>query len=867
MNFSIFFLATLSLLPIIESYALQTRACPAQTNPPTIILPTTQGQQYQVLGLVDNVGHLSWITTVTNSVLINALDQATSCDVPLTLILRDTTGSFVATTITLTGNSLINYGTSSCSTGSGFIFAPTLQNTLIGLSAGNASNAIGTNNVAFGALALASNVTGTGNVAIGYSALATATAAQGLVAIGYMALSANTSGSANTAVGFQALMNNTTGSNNTAVGYNVLTANTTGSNNIAIGSSTLNINTIGSNNIACGVNALPVNTSGSNNIALGVNVLAFNTTGSNNIALGYFAVEHNTIGSNNIGIGTSALQESSTGLNNVAIGYQALAGQGGLPSPSNNVVIGYQAAMNAYGNSNIIIGAGAGSNYSSESNNILIGDSGQGGDNGVCRIDNIATTPLVGSFVTVNSLNQLGFDNRPSLIFTATSCRVANALVLRDTTGSFVATTITLTGNSLINYGTSTCGTGSGFIFAPTNQNTLIGLNAGRNGLVTGSANTAYGSNALLALTTGFLNTALGASALATITSGSNNIGIGANSGSNYTGSESNNILIGNTGVAGDNNTIRIGINSITTQSCFIAGISGITPPGSTSFVVINSANQLGVGSVTTLTVSNLTVDTQSGAVLATNGVYTSTIGTDGTRLASFPLTSTPAVTFFEPVEPSRESYSFDDFLSFNTGMSPIFFGDTPWIAGNSNLITTVTSNTTAIGITRLTTGTAQNYLIKQSNGTLNQSLRFGLGPCLNEWRVSLPDTSLINTYTVYIGVGDNPASAPNNGVYFSYTSTSTNWSINTASGGSNSQLLTTVAPIANSFQRLKFQVNGAGSSVNFLINDIAVGSLNTTIPTSNSSSPFANIFYASGNGGSVDLDYWYLHYIFNTRR
>ncbi len=80
------------------------------------------------------------------------VSSATSADIPLSLVLRDTVGSFVATTITLTGNFLINYSVlGDNDTGTPFIQAPLYKNTSIGLGAG-------------------SSLTGSGNIYIGCGA-------------------------------------------------------------------------------------------------------------------------------------------------------------------------------------------------------------------------------------------------------------------------------------------------------------------------------------------------------------------------------------------------------------------------------------------------------------------------------------------------------------------------------------------------------------------------------------------------------------------------------------------------------------------------------------------------------------------------
>jgi len=106
-----------------------------------------------------------------------------------------------------------------------------------------------------------------------------------------------------------------------------------------------------------------------------------------------------------------------------------------------------------------------------------------------------------------------------------------------------------------------------------------------------GDSNSGYGENCLVALDGGTGNTASGVAALASLQTGDDNIAMGRFSGDNYTTNESDNIIIGNTGTGGDNQTIRIGS---THTSCHIKGIHGITPAGATQTVIIGSAGELG---------------------------------------------------------------------------------------------------------------------------------------------------------------------------------------------------------------------------------------------------------------------------------
>jgi len=107
----------------------------------------------------------------------------------------------------------------------------------------------------------------------------------------------------------------------------------------------------------------------------------------------------------------------------------------------------------------------------------------------------------------------------------------------------------------------------------------------------TGFKNTANGNAALFFNKTGNGKTADGQSALAKNT-GSFNTAVGFNAGGNLTTGHDN-IDIGNAGVAGESNTMRLGNAKQTTT--YIKGIRGVTTTNPDAVpVVIDSAGQLG---------------------------------------------------------------------------------------------------------------------------------------------------------------------------------------------------------------------------------------------------------------------------------
>jgi len=180
-------------------------------------------------------------------------------------------------------------------------------------------------------------------------------------------------------------------------------------------------------------------------------------------------------------------------------------------------------------------------------------------------------------------------------------------------TNTFVgsqAGNFTLTGFSSTGIGTQALQSQTSAAF-----NTAVGFAAG-GALTSGSSNVAIGSGSLGAVTTTGSNTAIGASSLAAIVTGTNNIALGYFSGSALTTNDSNNIIIGTVGVAGDNARLRIG--TVGTQtSAFIAGIDGVNV-GSVARVVTENANQLGTATITAGTGITVTPSANTITIAAT---------------------------------------------------------------------------------------------------------------------------------------------------------------------------------------------------------------------------------------------------------
>jgi len=254
-----------------------------------------------------------------------------------------------------------------------------------------------------------------GNTAEGQNALLSRTTGSFNTAVGFVSLRSDTTGSFNTGVGAGTLLVNTA-DENTATGAGALLLNTIGALNTANGAFALLSNTAGSFNTATGFQALRNNTTGDSNTANGINALGDNTTGTGNTAMGSSTLVFNTTGGSNTATGAGALLSNTTGGNNTANGVLALSGN---TTGADNTAVGTNALLNDTGSGNIALGSGAGSDHTSDFNNIDIGNIGHAGESGVIRIGTGGTqtgTLIAGIFgvgfgtdpVFVNSNGQLG---------------------------------------------------------------------------------------------------------------------------------------------------------------------------------------------------------------------------------------------------------------------------------------------------------------------------------------------------------------------------------------------------------------------------------------------------------------------------
>jgi hypothetical protein len=267
-------------------------------------------------------------------------------------------------------------------------------------------------------------------------------------------------------------------------------------------------------------------------------------TGVGNAAVGALALAANTTGAHDSALGASALSANTTGYGNSAFGYFALTAN--TTGVQNEAFGSGTLTANTTGSQNAAFGLAALAANTTGASNSAFG---------------------YGALTT----NTTGIQNEAFGI---------DAL-FANTTGS---------GNSAFGGGALAKNT-TGGSSSKTGGNSAFG-NFALYTSTTAGGNSAFGYSALTADTTGNNNVAVGAAALAKVTSGGGNIAVGTGAGGNLSGAESNNIYVGNSGIAGESNTIRIGFIG-TQTAAFIAGISGETSPNGVE-VFVNGTGQLG---------------------------------------------------------------------------------------------------------------------------------------------------------------------------------------------------------------------------------------------------------------------------------
>lgn len=258
-------------------------------------------------------------------------------------------------------------------------------------------------------------------------------------------------------------------------------------------------------------------------------------------------------------------------------------------------------------------------------------DANSGSATPVANVLNVVVDNLTSAnYVDQSTVNFYGSGNTLKLTFTdqfestgvgwgALQNQTGGVNTGSNTAFGFAALRASTTGSN-----NTAVGAMAGILISTGNNNTLLGINCA-SALTTGDGNCILGDSTALNLVSGVGNFIAGG----VDESGGGPISLIA--GSAYTTNESYNIIIGNVGVIGDNNTIRIGISGsgdMQQNKCFIGGIDGVNV-GSTAKVVTmgtgGTADELGTATITAGT-----------GISVTPGANTITIAATGTTSLTY---------------------------------------------------------------------------------------------------------------------------------------------------------------------------------------------------------------------------------------
>ena len=421
---------------------------------------------------------------------------------------------------------------------------------IVGTATAPSGTAYGVQGVATGTAGVGLIGTATSTTGSTYGLRGTSSSTSGT---GVRGIAVATSGSTIGLSGYVDSTSGTAGVFNNAAGGKILSAQNNGVEQFSVdgsgnvNSSSLNLpNTSpGSTGVISLGGARFLHDFGTGNTFLGAGAGNMTMTGAgDNTAVGTSALAGNTTGTNNSALGFSALSANTTGYGNSAFGYSALT-------------------ANTVGVQNTAFGSGALSANTTGDSNAAFG----------LAALNANTTGHGSSAFGYGALNAntTGIQNEAFGI---------DAL-FHNTTGN---------GNAAFGGGALEANT-TGGSSGTTGGNVAFG-NFALNVNTTGGGNAALGYSALTANTSGNNNVAVGSSALASLTTGGGNIAIGVGAGGNLNAAESGDIYVGNSGIQGESNTIRIGFIG-TQTTAFMAGISGSTSPNGVA-VLVNGAGQLG---------------------------------------------------------------------------------------------------------------------------------------------------------------------------------------------------------------------------------------------------------------------------------
>ena len=247
----------------------------------------------------------------------------------------------------------------------------------------------------------------------------------------------------------------------------------------------------------------------------------------------------------------------------------------------------------------------------------------------------------------------------------------------------------------------------------------------------------------------------------------------------------------------------------------------------------------------------------------ATNTLSKRAIGS--TALALKVVAGVPNWDFI--VNARRESFMFEDWLASSATGSNAWTSTVQF----SGAISILASEQTAPGIVLLDTSTSATAQAALREGF--GAIVFGGGTWDYEWRVRFPTLSTsAEEYVIRVGMGDVTTGDMVDGAYFEYDRATSGdfWRIKTANNSSRTTTVSSTAIAANTWYKLRTQVNAGGTSVDFLVDDTNIGTITTNIPTGagRTCGPLVSMIKTNGTTSrTTNVDYYWHHHVLSSAR
>ena len=208
---------------------------------------------------------------------------------------------------------------------------------------------------------------------------------------------------------------------------------------------------------------------------------------------------------------------------------------------------------------------------------------------------------------------------------------------------------------------------------------------------------------------------------------------------------------------------------------------------------------------------------------------------------------------------------AMDDFLGAVTTFS---LGWTATTSGGGSAIAQGTPVAGRPGIVTITGGNAASRYGDLGLGTAGMIIGGGIITLETSIRLQALST-VTNRYVFRFGLGNVLGDQPTQGVYFEYEEATSGdfWRICAVNGGAPTETATVSAIVAATWYRLTIVINAAGSSAEFFVNGLSIGTVATTLPAG-ACAPRMHLRQVTAPATrSFDADYFVLKQRFSSAR